>query len=589
MKKQSYFTLIILSLFIYACSDMDEVDEYKKFTDGGEISYTEKMDSIKVFSGKNRAKIQGVVNADPKITNFTVYWNSKQDSINVPVERTGGVDTLTTMIDGLAENIYNFEVRTFDNEGNKSIPVYITANVYGNRYQESISTRPLISDQLLGSNLTINFGSMDLLSGVIGTEVVYNDELGVEKEVFLPIDSTSIAIDDFLGGSSYSYRTLFLPEENAIDTFYTDYKSFTPEFVISEAPYFKNATFPFSKSAYDDSRWGTPEHWIHNDAALSHNGYGALDGDIFDFESGWGQPAINNGKVYQTFVLAPGTYAYIIDIRETNYEAIDAKDKVYFSVAEGGMLPDVNDVEISDKVLAYKRVNKEDDLHQVLMFTIDEVTQISVGVQGSLPDANVGRYLKINSFALGELSENPELVNTSVPFQASETNGRWGNLEGWIANDAMKNHDGYGGWDEWNGNIFNIESGWETPGIENGKIYQVLILKPGTYTYKANFRIVEGGIDTSHEEIEGIDDNAYLLVSKGSTLPDVSDVETSSNTLIYEKILAGKSPDDFVLTFSVDKITPVALGIVTTQPGGTVSQGREGRHANIESFEFYEN
>ncbi len=134
------------------------------------------MDSVNVFAGRNRAQLQGIVNADPKITNFRVYWNSKNDSVTVPVERSQGIDTLSVIIDNLPENIYNFEVRTFDDEGNQSIPVYITGNVYGERYQESLGNRRYISHSLIGSNLTIDYASMDLSSGVIGTEIAYENE-----------------------------------------------------------------------------------------------------------------------------------------------------------------------------------------------------------------------------------------------------------------------------------------------------------------------------------------------------------------------------------------------------------------------------
>ncbi|RXG30026.1 putative protein DUF4998 [Leeuwenhoekiella palythoae] len=58
----------ILSLY-WSCTS-EEYDDYKEFTAGGEISYTEKIDSLKTFSGNNRIMIQGIINADPKITQF---------------------------------------------------------------------------------------------------------------------------------------------------------------------------------------------------------------------------------------------------------------------------------------------------------------------------------------------------------------------------------------------------------------------------------------------------------------------------------------------------------------------------------------
>ena len=58
-----YNKLIILSLLvvgiaIFSCSDEDE---YLKYVEGGEISYTGKIDSLKVYPGLNRVKIEGSI------------------------------------------------------------------------------------------------------------------------------------------------------------------------------------------------------------------------------------------------------------------------------------------------------------------------------------------------------------------------------------------------------------------------------------------------------------------------------------------------------------------------------------------------
>ena len=570
LKKRSYFTLILFSLFIYACSDMDEMDEYKRYTNGREISYTEKMDSVNVFAGRNRAQLQGIVNADPKITNFRVYWNSKNDSITVPVERSQGIDTLSVIIDNLQENIYNFEVRTFDDEGNQSIPVYITGNVYGERYQESLGNRRYISHSLIGSNLTIDYASMDLSSGVIGTEIAYENAEGGQSEFFVPIDSTNVILDDFLGGSTYSYRTLFVPEENAIDTFYTAYDEFTPQFQITDPPYFTNASFPFESIAYDGARWGTPAGWIHNEAALSHNGFGAMDGEIFDLESGWGQADIINGKVYQTMVLEPGRYVYTIDISEINYEGADNNlDKGYFTVAEGSTLPDVDDVETSDDVFAYERINRANGLLRALTFTITEITQVSIGIQ-TTNDQGAGRYVKINEFSLNKITEAPYLRNTSFPFDLAADGGRWGTPEHWIHNEAALSHDGYGAVDGNVGDRFDLESGWGQPNIVNGKVYQVLYLEPGTYRYSIDI------FATNYEGDDAESDNGYFTVASGDTLPDVDVVETAEEVLAWEQIHRDNLAP--VLEFTLTQTSEIAIGAQTTNAEGV------GRFMQVSEF-----
>lgn len=146
----------------------------------------------------------------------------------VPIERTAGIDTLSVMIDNLPENIYNFEVLTVDAEGNESIPVYEMGTVFGERYQESLSARPVISNILIGDALTINYADMDRTSGVIGTTIDYTNVDGEEETTFVSIEEQRAVIEDFQSGSEYEYHTVFLPEPTAIDTFYSDYKSYTP-------------------------------------------------------------------------------------------------------------------------------------------------------------------------------------------------------------------------------------------------------------------------------------------------------------------------------------------------------------------------
>lgn len=558
--KTFYFVGLILLLF-WACND--EMDDYRKYAEGGEISYTEKLDSIKIFSGRERLMIQGVLDADPKVTSLRVYWNGKKDSIVIPVTRNSAVDTLNAYINNLEENIYNFEIRTYDDELNSSIPVYVTAQVYGERYQSSLYNRPVINNILIGSDLTVNYANMDLTTGVLGTEIVYKSINSTEnKELFVPIDSVQININDFTSGSEYKYRTIFLPEPTSIDTFYTEYKSFVPEAKLTDPPYFVNATYPFEKLE-GGAKWGTPAGWIHNEAALSHSGYGALQNDIFDLESGWGEPDLINAKVYQTFVLEAGTYAYSIDIKELNYEGADNNlDKGYFTVAEGSQLPDVDDVESSESTLAFERVNKSNGLQRNLVFKLEQTTLVSIGVQ-TTNDQGAGRYLKINSFSLDKFTQAPYLKNASKTFQLASSGNRWGTPAHWIHNEAAMSHNDNGPQGAYDGKsqTWDLESGWGQPNIVNGKVYQTIFLDSGTYNYQIEL------FDTNYSGTRSDTDKAYFIVASGNTLPDVDDVESSAKTLVSYRVDSEKGKS-ISLPFTLNKPTRVSIGGETTNKEG---------------------
>ena len=402
MKYQNKLRLFACFAFLSALSiiSCSEMDDYKEFAEGGEISYTGKVDSLEVFSGRERLKVQGLFIGDPKIVEARIYWNGGKDSTVVPVERGAGIDTLSVILDNLPENIYNFEVRTFDAQGNKSIPVYAMGEVFGERYQQSLNNRPVISNILVGDSLTINYAGMDRTSGVIGTTVDYTNVDGEEENVFVPIDSSIATINNFQSGSEYEYRTVFLPEPTAIDTFYTESVAFTP----IPTPVLKNASVPF-KASEVGGRWGIlAEPWITNDSIKIHNGYGGWDewnNNIFNVESGWGAPAITNGKIYQTVeVVQPSTFILKVRLMNTNHQETD-EGGAYVVVAEGEGLPDIENLDSSEEVLGYKRILESLPNEYKVEFTTKEPGQIiSVGYVTTQADGWPGRFANILSWEI---------------------------------------------------------------------------------------------------------------------------------------------------------------------------------------------
>lgn len=387
---------VALILGIYSCTSDTE---YLKFTEGGEVSYTGAIDSLKIFTGKNRVKVQGLIIGDPKVTEVRVYWNSNKDSISIPVNRTANVDEVSAIIDGLEENIFNFVVRTFDAEGNSSIAVSQTAEVYGDRYIASLYNRPLEGHFTVGSDFVIILAEMDLNTGVLGSEIEYTNSAGELKSVYVDISESRLTLTDFVIGNSYRYRTDFIPEEGSIDNFYANYEEVIP----IPLPLLSNSSIPFKASVTDGGRWGTlADPWITNDAAKNHGGYGGWDewnGNVFNLESGWEAPSITNGKIYQVITAIPGTYQLKVTLLSSNptNHSINDEGGAYFVVAKGNTgLPDVEDLTTSSDVLSYKRILGSSSINYVVDFTVDEVGEFSVGELTTQSDA--GRFANIVSW-----------------------------------------------------------------------------------------------------------------------------------------------------------------------------------------------
>ncbi|MEL0455902.1 DUF4998 domain-containing protein [Flavobacteriaceae bacterium SZ-1-7] len=215
---------LILGSLTYSCDDYS--DDYLKYVEGGERIYVGKMDSLFVFGGHNRVQLGGNLPSDPKATEVRISWNNSNNSITVPL--TGGSvgERFSTIIDNLPENIYSFQVRSYDSDGNSSILSTVTGRVYGEGYVATLFNRPITLARLYsGNRYRITFDNMDRSTGVIGSEIVYTSrDDGMEKTIFVDISESAILFTDWDGTSTIKYRTSFIPEKTAIDTFYTPFE-----------------------------------------------------------------------------------------------------------------------------------------------------------------------------------------------------------------------------------------------------------------------------------------------------------------------------------------------------------------------------
>jgi len=143
------------------------------------------------------------------------------------------------------------------------------------------------------------------------------------------------------------------------------------------------------------------------------------------------------------------------------------------------------------------------------------------------------------------------ILNSGSPFIASAMNGsRWGSLKNWIANTAALSHGGVGGYSyDGDGATMDLESGWGSPLIANGKIYQTVTLPAGTYAFDPS-----GGA----WKWQGTKDPAYVVVAPAmDSLPDYNNI--LNNTAVQYKVIA--QPQALVY-FELSAPGKVTLGLV---------------------------
>ncbi|WP_295125191.1 DUF4998 domain-containing protein [uncultured Chitinophaga sp.] len=220
MKRLIFLGAAIGFISMASCSKMDA--HYGDFIKDGAKIYTGKADSLTAAGGKGRVILSWILFSDQNITGCRVLWNFGADSLIIPVKRSLHPDTIKLPIE-LAEGAYNFTVYTFDSKGNGSVGAEVIANSYGAAFQSSILPRTLRSADKQAAAGTISITWVGREEKCIGTEWQFTGKDNLPKTHFSPLgDTTMLSGCDV--SKPVSYRSVYLPEKNAVDTFYTGYK-----------------------------------------------------------------------------------------------------------------------------------------------------------------------------------------------------------------------------------------------------------------------------------------------------------------------------------------------------------------------------
>lgn len=214
--------MILCTTVMVACSDWDE---FKKYTDGGEILYTGKFDTAVVFPGKDRVKFWGIIAPDPKVKRCKIYWNNKHDSVEFAVEGTGG-NAPFDKIFATAEGTMSFTVYTYDDAGNPSIGRTVTGSSYGARYRSSLTNRKIKSMDYDHATTTIYWDVVNKLLGPVQMEVSYQTPRGDTLVITPATEEATVLKDLDYSNDGFSWRTVYKPLPTiagaaCIDTFQT--------------------------------------------------------------------------------------------------------------------------------------------------------------------------------------------------------------------------------------------------------------------------------------------------------------------------------------------------------------------------------
>jgi len=214
MMKNTIFVIFIAVIVGFSSCD-SQSDIYKDYVVPNGLIYPGPAQNPISYPGDNRIKIAWLRGTDPRVQTAKIFWNNYTDSVELSV--ASDTDTISYIIDPIAENTYSFMIRTYDNEGNRSIPIELAGTVYGDNYRNLLTNRLLKSTYYDGEDLKLNWGTAE--SSEAGITVSWKDTNGDNQTMDVDPLETETVLPFFNIDMPLLYSTTYKPDSLAIDVF----------------------------------------------------------------------------------------------------------------------------------------------------------------------------------------------------------------------------------------------------------------------------------------------------------------------------------------------------------------------------------
>lgn len=213
------FLSIILLITVVSCKKQNST--YKDILEEKLPSYAGRPDSMLFHPGKNRAQISFRIK-DPSVNKMAFYWNNHMDSIIYEVDKPS-LSIRTVTIAPLDEKFHNIDFYSYYPDGTSSIKNTQMGNVYGNAYQSSLLNRLIENITVRNDSLFIHW--YKAYPDLKGMEVNYMSTIGELKTLVFNAEENTVALPKYKKGGEFNYRSIYLPDTLAIDSFYTNFQN----------------------------------------------------------------------------------------------------------------------------------------------------------------------------------------------------------------------------------------------------------------------------------------------------------------------------------------------------------------------------
>lgn len=225
MTSKLFMPVWLMMMFGLFSSCEDFMDVHKKYIEDGEIIYAPRPDSIIFSPGLNRILFQCWLLKSPNVRTIEVswVWDSKKETKVISITPNNELDSVSVILSDMDEGSYTFTVKTVDIYGNSSLEITGFANAYdsilfksalSNRYAGNIESHN-------GSGMTVNWSNAP--ASIERTDIRYKTMDGSVETVKLYASQSSVFLPNGKLTEPFVYRSVYLPEQGAIDTVYKEW------------------------------------------------------------------------------------------------------------------------------------------------------------------------------------------------------------------------------------------------------------------------------------------------------------------------------------------------------------------------------
>lgn len=212
--------LFMVAAGLWLLGSCTKADDYKKFLVGGDIVYAGTLDTIIAQSSKNQINMMMRLGTDASVTRIKIYWNDKQDSVQLDIARPAISNIINLMIPNLTPGSYNFQVYTFDSKGNSSVVKRTSGIAYGADYENSLVNRRILSTKLNPTAGVLALTWNDPNPGMVHTEITYKKKNGdVVTRIITNKELVTNLPNDYLVGSNLTYRSTYKFDANSFEPY----------------------------------------------------------------------------------------------------------------------------------------------------------------------------------------------------------------------------------------------------------------------------------------------------------------------------------------------------------------------------------